>query len=148
MSSPNINYVTKCFEFATLTKIHGKPTYKTLRKLKNQSKANSSAVTSDLGGGDNDHLGLVLMPVEYDTVNATVYTHLLYLRPLDIDVLATQHTATRLREEHRKRLRVFRETIDVQKALTKNIIQAIDPKYLNTLRNCIMNTITANIRKI
>ena len=49
----NTNYVSTYFEYTALTKIHGKPTYKTLRELKNQLKANASAVTSDLGGGAN-----------------------------------------------------------------------------------------------
>ena len=98
--------------------------------------------------GVNGHPCLDLTPVEYATVNATVYTNPLHPGPFDIDILATQHAAKKLREEHRDRVRIFRETKDVQKLLTKQIVQAIEPKYLNTLRNCTMNNITANIQTI
>ena len=108
MRSLNVDYVTTYFEFPTLRKIHDKPTYETLRKLKNQLKEKDSAVTSDLGGGVNDHLGLVCTSVEYVNVNPTVYTHPLHLVSLQIDVRVTKYAATRLREEYRDTVRVFR----------------------------------------
>ena len=61
---------------------------------------------------------------------------------------STQHAATRLRKEHCLAVLVFRETIDVQKALTKQIVQAIEPKYLNMLRDHTHTNITAIIQKI
>ena len=113
MRSLNVDYVTTYFELPTLRKIHGEPTYENLYKLKNQSKENDSAITSDLGGGVNDHLGLVYTLVKYVNVNTTVYTHSLHPGPLHIDVLVTKYAATRLREEYRDAVRVFREIIDV-----------------------------------
>ena len=89
MSSPNVDYVTTYFEVPTLTKMHGEPAYKTLYQSKNQLKSNNSAVTRNLRGGSNGHLGLVCAPVEYVTVNPNVYMNPLHLGPLEIDVLAT-----------------------------------------------------------
>ena len=37
--SNNIDYVTTYFEYPTLTKIHGKPTYEPLNKIKIQLKS-------------------------------------------------------------------------------------------------------------
>ena len=48
MSSTNVDCVHTYLEYPTVTKVYGKPTYKTLRELKNQVKANASKVTSDL----------------------------------------------------------------------------------------------------
>ena len=53
MTSTNIDYVDTYFEFPTLTKIHGEPTYFHLKELKNELKANAASVTSDLGGGSS-----------------------------------------------------------------------------------------------
>ena len=44
-TSSNINYIDTYFEFKELTKIHGEPTYDTLKQLHNQLKANASALT-------------------------------------------------------------------------------------------------------
>ena len=54
----HVNYVDTYFEFKELTKIHGEPTFESLKKIKDELKANASAVTSDLGGGANGHLAL------------------------------------------------------------------------------------------
>ena len=60
----------------------------------------------------------------------------------------TQYATTSLREDHKSNLRFFRETVDVQKALTKQIVQVIDAKYLNSLRNRMRNTINVDVHNI
>ena len=69
-----IDYATTHFEYPTLDKIHGKPTFSTLTTLKKQLKSNAQSVVSDLGGGAHGHLGLVLSPEEYTAVSNTAYT--------------------------------------------------------------------------
>ena len=73
MTSTNIDYVDTYFEFPTLIKIHGEPTYFKLIKPKNQLKSNVTSVTTYLGGWGHSHLGLVIAPAEYTTVSANVY---------------------------------------------------------------------------
>ena len=51
MANPNIDYTSTNFEFPTLTKIQGIPTYEPLRKIKNETKSNAASVPCDLGGG-------------------------------------------------------------------------------------------------
>ena len=41
---------TKLFEFPTLSKIHGEPTYEKINELKDKLKTNASKVPSELGG--------------------------------------------------------------------------------------------------
>ena len=60
----------------------------------------------------------------------------------------TQHDAVNLREDHKLNLRLFRETMYVQKALIKQILQAIEKKCLNSLRNRAKNNITASVQEI
>ena len=45
-----IDYTTY-FEFPTLPRIHGEPTYEQLKDLKDKLKTNAAKITSDLGGG-------------------------------------------------------------------------------------------------
>ena len=119
MLSTNVKYVNTYFEYPTFTKIHGNPSYNTLRELKNHFKAKLSSVTSDLGGRANGHLGLAGTTAEYESVSALPYVVPPHPRVLTIQANLTQHAATTLREDHKSSQPIFRETIDVQKALTK-----------------------------
>ena len=148
MLSTNVDYVNIYFEYPNLTKIHGNPSYDTLRELKKQLKANASSVTSDLGGGANGHLGLVCTTAEYESVSVLPYLVPLHPGVLIIPPNTTQYAATILREDHKSSLRILREKIDVQKALTKKIVQTVDAKYLNSLRNCMTKTINIDVHDI
>ena len=58
----DIDYIKTNFEVENLTKITGRPNYQLLKKLKDELMANAASVQSNLGGGANGHLGLVLNP--------------------------------------------------------------------------------------
>ena len=58
-----INYKYTLFDRANLTPIRGKPTFETLHNFRNEIKANSKVVYSNLGWGVYVHLGLVLTDV-------------------------------------------------------------------------------------
>ena len=68
-----VDYVSTYFEHPTLSKIHGEPNYTMLRKLKNQLVRNAASVPSDLGGGANGYLGLLLSPPDYQAMNGIAY---------------------------------------------------------------------------
>ena len=100
-----------------LTKIYGKPPYKT--QVKKQVTSNAFAVTSDLEGGSNGHLGLVCILIEYANVNLVVYVQPVHPGLLDIEEDANQYNATRICEEHKGEVRFVLESIDIQKVITK-----------------------------
>ena len=118
-SNTNINYIDTNFEYPVLTKIHEQPTYASLKIIKDKLKANATQVPSDLGGGANGHLGLVLTPPEYTLVDPTPYVRPIHPGTLIIPVGTTQHESQRLREAHKEEIRVHREAINVEKALLK-----------------------------
>ena len=68
MQNNNIDYANTYFRYRNPTKIIGEPTYKTLKKLKLELRANASSVDSNLGGGNHGYLGLVLTNAEYAAV--------------------------------------------------------------------------------
>ena len=71
MTNGTVDYAASYFKYTTPTPIRGKPTNKTLKRLKNELQANASSIESDLGGGDHGFLGLVLTDEEYETVPGT-----------------------------------------------------------------------------
>jgi hypothetical protein len=144
MTSNNIDYINRHFQFPELSKIHGEPTYEALQIIKDELKANATSVQSSLGGGANGHLGLILTPVEYARISNTGYTAPPF-PTLVIPPNATGPIISQANREFIENMRVYRETLDVGKALIRQIVAAIDSKYLKTLRNDNTNTITRPI---
>ena len=111
----HVNYVGTYFEYKTLTKIHGEPTFESIKKIKDELKANAMAVNSELGGGRHGHSGLVLAAEEYRRISNTPYRRPQDPGELNIPENTTQHEATRLRNEHKEAIKLLRETIDLEK---------------------------------
>ena len=84
-----VDYVASYFTYKTPTPIVGTPTYKSLKRLKAELRANASSVETNLGGGDHGYLGLVLSTAEYATVSATPFTAPTYPATLTIPANAT-----------------------------------------------------------
>ena len=146
MTSPT-DYTTY-FEYPVPTKIHGEPQFESIQTLKDQLKTNSQTVVSDLGGGAHGHLGLVLPADEYALVSPVPYVFPVHPGALHIPAGTAQHEAIRLRDEHKERIRVYREALGVQQALLKQIVAAVDEEYLKELRNEHTNAITLTIPEI
>ena len=148
MTNPNIDYITTTFEFPTLTKIQGVPTYEQLRPIKNEMKSNAASVPCDLGGGAHGHLGLMLTGAEYSNV-----AHIPYVRPIHPGVLlippaTPNYEATRLTSEHKERIRLNREANNIEASLLKQLGQALPALYLKSFRNAYSNTFTTDITTI
>ena len=110
-------------------------------------KANASSVPCDLGGGAHGHLGLVLTAADYALVSATPY-----IRPnhpgtltLPAGVGVTNLQQEIARDNLQENLRVFHECVNVEKALIKQLNQALPSEYLKQYRNVHSNTITASL---
>ena len=71
----------------------------------------------DLGGGVHGRLGLVLSPNEYAMISAISYVRPLHPGILAIPAGTAQHEATRLTLVHAQAIRLYRETVELEKAL-------------------------------
>ena len=145
----NINYVETYFQIKDLQKIHGEPNFETLKILRNQIKANAGSVATQLGGGTLGYLGLLLSVAEY----ARAAPGTPFVRPPNPGVLVippgtAQHAAVRMREDHTERLRLFRECLDVEQALIKQVLEAIDDKYTKFLRNRLTQRVDMNLEAL
>ena len=95
-----VDYAASYFQYKTPTPIQGAPTNKTLKRLKQELRANTSSVKSDLGGGDHGYLGLVLTNAEYATITATPFVPPTYPATLKITTGTDQVKALNLWEIH------------------------------------------------
>ena len=143
-----VDYASSYFEFPTLDKIHGPPTFRTLQTMRKQLKANCQTVISDLGGGRHGLLGLLLSPAEYALLSNVAFLRPQHPGQLQIPAGTPQHEAIRLREEHRENIRIFRETLDVETVLIKQVVSAIDPDYLKELRDPVTDKINVTIAEV
>ena len=145
MTNTNIEYINTYFKYQTLTRIHGQPGHLCLKIIKDKMKANVSSVTSDLGRGVNGHIGLMLTQPKYAFVSTTDYVRPVHPCLLVIPPATSQHESTRLRENHKEAIRLYREVIAIEQCLTKQLGQALLEFYLRGSRNINTNTITINI---
>ena len=146
MTSRNTYYAANYFCNHTLKKMHGEPEYDDLILLRNHIIANFTSVTSDLGGGNYEHLGLCLTAVQYNSTFNTAYrsTHPGALAP----VRTTQHETVVLRDDWERVLELYEEITLVEKAIPNQIIEAIDERDVKTLVDRTTRTIQRTISEI
>ena len=109
--------VTDKFLYSTLTKVHGELDYPILKVLEKEVAANTTSIKSDLGGGQNGHLGLIKSPAAYTNVCTTPYVQHINLGLLSISVVSSQHASPCMLLDHKKQKRLFREMITIKKSL-------------------------------
>ena len=133
MTTGAVDYAASYFKYKTPTPIQGAPTNKTLKRLKQELRANASSIESDLGGGDHGYLGLVLTDAEYESISRTPFVAPRYPAALTIPPGTDQIDALNLREQHKEDKRAYYQCKTVEKALQRHIQDAIEGKYLESL---------------
>ena len=113
--------------------------------IKSEMKANLTSVPTDLGGGANEHLGLMLTPKECANVSPIPYVRPFHPGALIIPPGTTLHESTRLREDFKEQLRQYRECTQVETAIIKQLGIAFPKMYFKGFRNPHTNTITTDI---
>ena len=148
-SSTIPNYQDTVFEYSELTIIHGEPTYDILKLLTNQLKANSRAVRTTLGGGNHGYLGLVLTPQQYDIVApGTPFIRPVHPGPLVISLYQLPHVTQQAQSHHSEQVRLYNECFNVEQALRRQVISAVQDSYLTALKNHQTNTITTPLNQV
>ena len=129
------------FPHPITTAIHGKPTFTTLYKLKKEIMANAASVPSTLGGGQHGHLGLILTAPQYNNISLVPF-----LKPRDpgeplLDGTMTWEQMQAVRLANRDARDQFDKVTTVETAIKQQIINSIEPPYLEEFRNNTTNTI-------
>ena len=143
-----VNYRNIVFEDPNLTKIHGKPTFEGIHMIHQELMINVHTVHSDLVGGAHDHLGLVLSPRQYALLSNAEYNRPIHPGQLVIPAGTTQHMARTIRDRHSKQKRVFRERIGVENALKQQVVAAVEPQYIQALRDPVTGRLNGTIAEV
>ena len=132
-----VNYAASYFTYKTPTPIHGTRTHMALKRLKQELRANSSSVESNLGGDNHRYLGLVLTTAEYAAITPTPIPFQAPNYPAAFTIPnGTDQVATfTLWQHYNKAKRLYYEWKNVKKALQWHIQDAIKSRYMETLVN-------------
>jgi hypothetical protein len=130
--SSHINYRESFFQHPALTKITGDPTYTSLAKLERECKANAKSVRSNLGGGQQGHLGLISSAPAYARIVPGAPFH----RPALPAPPVTDRTAAVIAASHQhydKQMSAFNKCTLIERAIVQKINTALDNDVLADL---------------
>ena len=81
-----------------------------MKRLKNELRANSSSVDTDLDGGDHGYLGLILTEAEYERVAPqSAFTAPEFPRELSIPRGTDTVDTLNIREKHKRDMGIYRK---------------------------------------
>ena len=132
-----IETIIGSFPIAIIAPIVGTPRYETLQELSKQLGTNAASVASELGGGKLGHLTLTVPAAEYLVLSGSVAFNA-PANPGPIYVTNVQTpTANQLSLDirtHGEELRFYKLYKNTDLALKNQIIGAVEPIYLRTLK--------------
>jgi len=137
------------FPNPSLSPIIGLPTYAAIAKLHLLLNQNAASVDSDLSGGQHGHLALMVSAAVYATISAILFVT--PINPWPHPIQAQGATAAQITEAnriHNATLRVWRQCQATDKALKQLLLQAVDPVYVQPLRNRLTGFATVSTRTI
>ena len=134
--APNIQTVDEicsAFPHPEVPKIEGEPTLKALHNL---LKSNAASIPTNLGGGAHGHLGLVMAAATYTAVTGVAFNA--PANPGGAPVIPAGATAAQtnaLTRTFNADLKEYLEYDRTDKALKQQVLGAVDPMYVDSLRN-------------
>jgi hypothetical protein len=134
-----------------VTKIHGQPTSHNLRILEEEIIATLANIPTLLGGGNHGHVGVIMNPMEDNTmtgginfvnpVNPEIY-------PMGLAVNATAGTRARAEAEHKELINQYETFKGVHLGAKDLILEAVRNKYLIKIKHEMMGYINQTPRKM
>jgi hypothetical protein len=120
------------FPHSSLPKVTGEPTFEDLKVIRRLLNINAMNVSSYVGGGPHEHLGIIMTNEEYFAIAADVF-------PVpdnpgaSAEVVAgmTAAVIAEMTRLHQDATQVYRTYHNVDQAIKKGIIEAFDDAYLN-----------------
>jgi hypothetical protein len=124
------------FPHPELTPITGKPTAATIKQLKKQVYANARSVYSDLGGGLNGHLGVVMATAPYVLRAGQVFVAPIHPGPQAQHAAnATQAQIIAADRAYDRNKTEFAKYNTVRESLKQQILTAVSPIYYQDLED-------------
>lgn len=106
-------------------------------------------VRTILGGGQHGYLGLILSPQQYDVIApGTPFVRPANPGPLVIPPFQLPHITQEAQSRHSEQVRLYNKCYNVEQALRKQLVAAIQDSYLASLKNRQTNTITVPLDQL
>ena len=149
MTASNTDFKELFFEHKLIPRIEGEPTFTSLHNLLRLLKANTCSVPCTLGGGNHGYVGMLISATSYHILApGTPFIAPTHPGPLAVVPGATQYQIALAKSQHEETMRVFRDYCLMQRALIQQLITAIEPKYLASMRNRITGQLPSDVRAI
>ena len=137
------------FIHKSLTRIIGKSNFSTLHLMLLQPKASASSVPITLCGRQHGYIKVILSPVTYATLDPIQP----FEPPIHPEIIQGEHPATQYeialaKTLHDKSVRTFQLYLLIQRVLVQQVLDAIDKKYLSSLRNRFTGQVPSDIRDL
>ena len=123
------------FQKPVLTKITGKPDYRSIKRLTKELYANAKAIRSNEGGGTNGHLGVIMPDTEYQNRAGVAFTAPIHPGTMNDqtgNTAAVIEAAKHAYEKEEYDALIF-EIVDA--GLKSQIVAAVHRRYYKTLED-------------
>ena len=138
MTTPSVEDIMAKFPTRHVNPIRGEPTYDAITTLKGELFANAAVIPTTLGGGQHGHIGLVMNDQLYTTLSTTAFVIPADPGPLPVFSPNITYTAAHrdtIIREHKEQRRLYDTITNVDLALKKQLIEAVDEVYLAEKKN-------------
>ena len=148
MSISTVNYHEKFLLKPDLTRILGIQTYDSLHQMQLKLKSNALYFHSNLGGGTNGHLGLLITNTKYATLSPVPYVHPVHPGIILITNNTIRVASYELKRVYNDNIRVFHKVRGVEQEPTQQCFPDVDEQYITSTKNLTTVQFTGNTRQI
>ena len=138
-SVPTVDQIIAGFQHTKLTEITGKPSYTMLAKLKRELITNVLAMHSNQGGGSHGYRAIIVSDTEYALLVPTPFVTPKHPGAQPIIPMTTPSPTpgviVQIVRKNTEELHEYREHANIQQAVTKQLVTAIDPLYLKAIQH-------------
>ena len=125
----SVETVLDSFPKQSIIPIEGLPTYEAIKWVNYELSANAASVHYTLGGDNHGYLGLTVAPAVYATIsNTSSNAPTIPAQPNTAGLTGTQ--ISELNRSYDSNVKKFREYCEVEGALKKQLLAAVDDIYL------------------
>jgi hypothetical protein len=135
----------------TVTKIHGQPTSHNLTILEKEIIATLANIPTSLGGGNHGPVGVIMNPMEYNTMTRGInFVNPVYpgIYPTGLAINATAGTRARAEAEHKELINQYDTFKRVCLGAKDLILETDDNKYLIKIEHETMGYINQTPRQM
>ena len=127
------------FPTLSLPKHVGNPDYAAIKEIHQLLTANPASVEGNLGGGQNDYLGLILLPEQYARVYCTASVRLPDPgRTAHVPEWMPPGEEKPILREYAEHRRMYEECRTIDTDLNNHLISSFGKPYLSTLKSLYM----------